>query len=281
MYSAPPAPGCYDGNACVRAGVVPGPKGVRSRLSYYRPGLRQREHTHHAPHFSVVIAGSFQESTCCAERIICHGSVGFRADAARHAVHYGPAGALILSIDVDTGILADPGRDGVRWLHAPASAARDLLVPLDARPAEAVGAALERLLALAAARHGSVMAMPVLKAPAWLRRAAERLIVAPQTLRIAELSRWCGVHRAHLACEFLRHYGMSPSRFRRRAMTARSLGAALGPDSSLAGAADAGGFADQSHMTRAMRECCGLSPGRIRRLLKQATSVQYAVDPAA
>jgi AraC family transcriptional regulator len=265
----------------MQASALPGSSALRPRLAFYRPGFRQGPHSHHVPHVSIVVAGSFRETSARGERVICQGSVGFRADAAKHSVSYGPAGALILSLETDGWISAGGGDRDICWVRASARTARELLDLIAAEPG-AAGEAADRLLDIWI--QGREPGDPPARrpAPSWLREAAEHLLAAPQEMAIAALARRCGVHRVHFSRLFLRHYGMAPSIFRRRAMAARALAAALGREASLAQAAADGGFADQSHMARAVRECCGMGAGAVRRLLSgEATSVQSRGAAAA
>lgn len=261
--------------AGVKASPLPGTGALRSRLSHYPPGLRQGMHRHRAPHISIVVAGSFRETTGCGESVICHGHVGFRADAASHAVSYGPAGALILSIETDDRLASVGPRSGVRWIRAPARFARQMLdwATAGAAPAgEEVGDRLRDLWAAAEEPRAPGDGAPI---PSWLSAAADQLLANPQNLSIAALAARNGVHRVHFSRLFVRHYGMSPSVFRRRSMTAQALAAALEEGVSLACAAAHAGFADQSHMSRAVRDDCALGAGEMRKLLaRHATSVQ-------
>lgn len=250
--------------------TVPGT--LAAGLSYYPPGLRQDAHTHRVPHVSVLVAGSFRETTPRGEHILCHGSIGFRADESRHAVCFGPAGALILNVALGDWAGAGTPGSGVRWFDAPAPFARDLLGLAAGGGAEAGADLADRLIDLWATGGRRDRRSP-LPPPAWLRDAAERLLISPET-NIAALATGLGVHRVHLARRFRRHYGMAPSTFRRRAMASRALAAALDGDVRLADAAAEAGFADQSHMARAVRETCAMSVGELRLLLRRVSSVQ-------
>jgi AraC-like DNA-binding protein len=74
-----------------------------------------------------------------------------------------------------------------------------------------------------------------------------------------------GLSRFELARQFRRCLGTSPHRYAmmRRLDRARRL---IGADASLADAAVAAGFADQSHMTRQFKQAYGVAPGQWRAL---------------
>lgn len=252
---------------------------VRAQLAYYLPGVRQDTHRHREPHISVVVAGSFRETTPQGDRIVCQGGIGFRADAASHAVCFGPAGALILNVAARDWIAEGLPRAGVRWVGTAPALACQLVGLARSGGEEACDELADRLLALWAApsRPGRRAAGDP---PAWLQAAADRLLSEPDETSIAGLARGLGVHRVHLARSFQQHYGMPPSVFRRRAMASRALSAALAGRTGLAGAAAEAGFADQSHMSRVVREWCALGVGDLRRLFgTHVTSIQ--ASPAA
>jgi AraC family transcriptional regulator len=103
------------------------------------------------------------------------------------------------------------------------------------------------------------------KTPHWLGAARDRLAdeyQRPPSQR--ELAEDLGVHPVHLAQSFRARWGLTMGAFIRahRVFHAVSL---IHRGTSLAEAAYASGFADQSHMTRVVRASRGLPPGRLRR----------------
>ncbi len=77
-------------------------------------------------------------------------------------------------------------------------------------------------------------------------------------------AREAGVHRAHFARAFQHWFKAPPSLFRRHGMLCRAI-AAVACGQSLALAAHGAGFADQSHLCRAMRSAIGTTPYRLLR----------------
>jgi AraC-like DNA-binding protein len=144
----------------------------------------------------------------------------------------------------------------------------DLERPLEPLAAtEIVLGAAEALRArdrsLAAARPMANADRAVERARAFLEANLERQVDA------AELEAASGLGRYALARQFRARLGTSPYRY----LTLRRLDRARGlivAGNSLADAAFACGFADQSHMTRQFKDCYGISPGRWRKLRRGA-----------
>jgi len=95
-----------------------------------------------------------------------------------------------------------------------------------------------------------------------LRRVREHLIDEPcDALDAGQLERLAGLDRWALARQFRAAYGTSPSRFRRHGQMTLARQRLLA-GASLADAALAAGFADQSHFTRQFKRLHGAPPGR-------------------
>lgn len=135
-----------------------------------------------------------------------------------------------------------------------------------ARPDRLAGEeALIRLLTWLARRHAGGTARE--GAPPMVIRARQRLDDAPELpVTLAELASLAGVSRFQLLRGFARAFGATPHAYlvQQRVRLARRF---LAAGETLAGAATAAGFADQSHMTRAFRRQYGITPGRYRATL--------------
>jgi AraC-like DNA-binding protein len=199
-------------------------------------------HRHAEGYVAVVLAGGYLEAGDCGRVYVQAGQAVIHAAHESHQDEFSLAGATVLNLPLVEGIGAATARvddaDAVARLaeHHPLAAARllrDTLQPL--------GGGLDDWpdrLAAALARD------PELQIAEWA--AQERL--APQS-----------VSRG-----FRRVYGTSPKRYRIEQRTLRAVRALGDWPSSLAGLAAELGFADQAHLTRAVRAITGLSPRRLR-----------------
>jgi AraC family transcriptional regulator len=245
--------------------------GMSCRLTWYPPHYVQPRHLHTCTEVSLLLAGSFKETACGRELQPTHCSFAAKPAGAEHAVAFGVNGALILSFNLSTS--DDEVTTEVLpriWTWHEAERARPLITTFT-RPlggasrlvAEHLEDAMWDLLSVIDA---PVPPPPCSDPPRWLCRLREALDDAPADVRVALAAHKAGVHRTHLARLFRRHYGVPVSIYRRRTLVAAAV-RQVAEGRSLAAAAGAAGFSDQSHMTRTMTAEIGLTPGNLSRLL--------------
>lgn len=197
--------------------------------------------------------------------------------------HYHPQPYATLVLDGGYEEAGDQGRFQVAagdfLIHPAFSAHRDIVrgprtwvldlpLPLDGRAWPAVGriadpelvirvAARDCLEARSLAIHGFVAADKQTGDPA--DRLADALTDNP-SLPIGEWAAAQGLSREWLSRRFSRLYGVDAALFRAEARTRRAWRLIVSTQEPLAGIAAESGFADQSHMTRAVRRLTGRSP---------------------
>jgi len=154
------------------------------------------------------------------------------------------------------------------------SGARILNLPLRSQPAYGLGRVADSDRIVQLARKDLIAATeslfeqltPVRPAPAdWPDLLASNLISDP-TLQLREWAERQGLAQESLARGFRKVFAMTPAAFRAEARAHSAwvgIGDAAAP---LAHIAEATGFADQAHMTRAISELTGRPPSHWRRL---------------
>jgi AraC family transcriptional regulator len=231
-------------------------------LFHIPPRTRFRGHEHDGVHVCIVAAGGFVERSRHGWVDAGPGTVRI-SGAARHDIDFAPAGArcvLLQPMGLDL-----PPLPGPRFLPPDPWLVRligavEASIPREGDAARGESGAMDELLAQILRRLGGRAEPP----PHWLRRLRERLD-DDQVPSVATLAAEFGVHRAHLARAFRDHYGTSVTAHlvRRRIERARRMLVTSGMP--LAEVAITAGFADQSHMTRAVRTAYGVTPGALRR----------------
>jgi AraC family transcriptional regulator len=103
--------------------------------------------------------------------------------------------------------------------------------------------------------------------PSWLSRVRELAHDSSGTMSVSELAREAGVHRVHLARAFREHYGVPVTQYTQKLRVHAALRLLAQGDFTLSRVALEAGFADQSHLTRTVRDVTGSTPGALRSML--------------
>lgn len=235
------------------------------------------EHRHELAHFSLTLSGAHRETSRGAEIETSCLQMAFKPRNFRHINEFGPQGASLLSINLRDGDNDDWEAAVSDWRVRPAlsvlpewiALVRTLKAPVpDADEIEDLtDDILTSLFVDDEAPRGRTP-------PAWLKRAKESLMEAPQCADA--IARDAAVHRVHLSRAYKSHFGVTISEDRRRARIARAVREILSGEISLAAAALAAGFSDQPHMTREIKALVGMTPKELQRLVRRddVTSVQ-------
>ena len=122
------------------------------------------------------------------------------------------------------------------------------------------------MLALLAESTRGRPVLPERRAPRWLAAARDYLEGdLAGSILLHDVAAHVGVHPAHLARTFRRHYGESLGEFLRRRRVEECCTLLSRTDTPLADVALAAGFFDQSHFCRTFRCHTGLTPSAYRR----------------
>ncbi|HET6997772.1 MAG TPA: AraC family transcriptional regulator [Solirubrobacterales bacterium] len=234
----------------------------------HRTGSRGGRHSHGGAYFSLLVAGSYREMDGGRRCDYQRGTVRFHPPAFQHADEVGAGGARFLCVEVGDEVLsALPGR----WrrdpfLAGPHTSLSRLAGELHRELLLADGAGELVLEGLALQLAGTLARLPVEETvPPWLLAVAERLRAERHLpLRLADLAHEAGVHPVHVARAFRRHFQRSVGEELRRLRVEAVCDELSRPGASIADAACAAGFADQSHCTRVFRRHLGMSPAQFR-----------------
>lgn len=204
-------------------------------------------HRHRTAYAALVLDGDYLEASADGPAECVPGSLILHPRFHAHGDRFGRRGARVINLDLPPGLAPET----VTVLRVPALA--------EAAAVFARGA--HELPALVAA----CAAQPPAPLHDWQRPFLDAL--RDGDAPIARLARDAGVSLAHASRSFLRSHGMPPQLLRRELRCRRAL-ALLAGDAPLAEVAARSGFADQSHLTRALRGFAGLPPARLRRQIK-------------
>ena len=236
-----------------------GPSGRILSLTHYPARESQARHFHDHTQVSFLLAGQMEETIGGRLHEVVTSQVCVKRLGVDHSDTWGPAGAVIASIRLPNADV-DGAAPRERWtgVHAPSVAA---LLRL-AFSGTDVDQVIDDCLSLVPDTADEV---PI-AAPESLRRARDAAM-SEDPGSVAAIAGEAGVDRVHLARMFRRAYGAPVSVVRQRARTSRAIAMISRGQTPLAEVALATGFADQSHMSRAVSAATGLGPHRLRALL--------------
>ena len=242
-----------------------GAPGAVVSLTHYAAGQAQHRHVHDHTQVSFLIAGEIQETIGRRCHEVEGGGSCVKLAGVDHENLWGRTGALMLSVrlkDADAAVLAEGPM--ATWRRGSGPDRRLLRSLFGASSSADVDTAVADLLGLVAG--GDDCGGPT---PPWIRQVKEALWDGA-ALDANSAARIAGVHRVHFSRSFARHAGTPFSAYRRHVMLSRSLEGILRSDSGFAAIAHEAGFADQSHMNRAIGATFGISPRHVRAALKTA-----------
>jgi AraC-like DNA-binding protein len=234
--------------------VLPELTRISNGRESWTAGEQIPRHLHNQPYAAVVLTGGYEECGSRGRFRVAAGGVLVHAAFDAHLDRFSAKGAQILNLVLpdslpgwDFGLVEDP----------------DAIVRAAERdPVEAYQALRAQLRAV---RPGL---------SDWPDALARHLFEDPSG-RLDEWARAQGLSRETVSRGFGKVFGITPACFRAEARARRALELlAVSPADrqSLAAVAAAVGFADQAHMTRAVRAMTGLPPGAWRRSIRFKTA---------
>ncbi len=236
----------------------------------YRAGEVLPTHFHERPYLFTMFVGSVIEHTMGREHVCSRGSLIYNEAGESHRDHIAECGAVGLNVELSGARAAELRREGaghepLLYHHAgPAIHAVGILQraafsddPLSHLGIEeAVTHLLDSLSGQVKIRRGR---------PPWLGK-VESFIRHGYLdgLELGIIAPSVRVHPAHLCREFRRGFGCTMTEYAARLRADRALSDIMASDAPLATVAAQAGYADQSHMSRAIRKYFGTTPGQLR-----------------
>jgi AraC-like DNA-binding protein len=201
-------------------------------------------HVHERAYAALVLSGGYEEAGDYGRFQVKAGDVIFHEQFEGHLDRFSQTGAAVLNLPLPAGYSRTPGIAKVADADAVARVA-------ERNCRDAIGL----LFSLAITRTPQPADWPDELAAALVRNPSLKLSLWGEKNRIAPwmVSRGFGLV-----------FGISPEAFRARARAHHALKSVRNTQASLANIAAELGFADQSHMTRSVKQLTGIGPGAWR-----------------
>lgn len=244
-------------------------------LSDYDLGLRQSWHTHEDLILVMTLRGLVREQVGAHDTLIKPFSVGIKPPGVRHTDHFSEKGVRVLRVSLSALFEAELRQNKVSltdWEWSSSSLAirpflrlaGDLLY----EKTDKTGAFDKICEVIAGVQPGS-MPKTHKNAPAWLERSKRELDdTFSDGVRLSTLAREAKVHPVYYARKFRHHFGASVGGYVRQLQFRRAADLLHNSGHSLAEIAYMIGFSDQAHLTRALATEFGITPDKLRRLLR-------------
>ncbi|MEP7346121.1 MAG: AraC family transcriptional regulator [Gemmatimonadaceae bacterium] len=237
---------------------------TRAHVFAIPAATRFRRHAHEGGHLCVVLDGGFLERDRSSWRDVGPGTIRI-SGGANHDIDFGTVGAECLVVQFDDAIAAQ--FSAPRFVAADATLAQltarvrhTLTIRSNAR-ALRLDCVLTELLAQLQRR---IQRRRLTSPPSWLGQVREMLHDLHGVPSVGDLARAVGVHRVHLARTFREHVGVSVTDSARRQRILYAVSLLEQGTMRLSEVAAEAGFADQSHLTRAIRATIGTTPAMLR-----------------
>jgi len=235
------------------------------------PGLALPPHFHEHANIALTVEGSFTETVGTEAYEVNPSSVIFRPAGEKHSNRYGQSAARCLIIEVRPQRLAAIRQitqilDRASYVEAgPVSDLalkifREFQLPDAVAPLSIEALTLEMLV-----QTTRLDSMRDRNPPQWLRRAREVIHEQySESLSLSSIAELAGVHPAHLAKMFRRHYGCTLGSYVRMLRLDYAAHLLAQSDKTLGTIALIAGFYDQSHFARLFKLRFGITPGDFR-----------------
>jgi AraC family transcriptional regulator len=237
----------------------------------YAPSTLLRPHTHEFANLSIVRHGSFVETLRGSSQECVPFSAIAKPAAEIHSDQFGPLGAVCFHISF-TPERAEQTRQFSRIFEAPI--VQGGLLPILTLKIDQELRALDSASSLAIEGLVFELLAHVVRLglrdsgfglPRWLGRARDLIHgMYRERLSLCFIAEHVGVHPAHLAKTFRKHYRCSVGEYLRRVRVETAIHLLANSESSLVEVGCSVGFYDQSHFTHAFKKHTGVTPAHFR-----------------
>jgi len=240
----------------------------------YAHSVHLPQHRHEAIYLCVMLQGQLREDAVRQQNICHRGTLIYNSAGEKHQDFVSEQGARCLNIEMCGTWVSEMvaggswPREAVCYLsdHRALAAVGRLESEFHRQDAASALAMEGLVLELIAEFRRGAKTTPRTSGSGWFRRVNELLHDRfAEPLGLEQLAKEIGVHPGHLARSFAAHHGCTIGEYVRRLRARHAYRQIVESDCPLAAIAARVGFSDQSHLTRVLRDCYGVTPAQLRR----------------
>jgi AraC family transcriptional regulator len=238
---------------------------LTARLQSYSPNDWQPPHAHDRASIGMLLGGSLLERVGRTTHQGALGAVIIKPPGVVHENRFGSAGTIILSL-VGTHVERVAEREW-EWRNADRALAYALASIRHARAGRPL--ACEKALYLLLSELGGMAYADncTVRSPCWLGEVVSLARRQSGPVRISDIADQVGVHPVHLTRVFRKHFGQSLRAYIRRIKVTSAAELLRSSNQRVCDVAAELEFFDQSHLCRAFKAECGISPSEYRSLM--------------
>lgn len=239
-------------------------------LSDYQTDLHQNWHSHDEFVLVMLLRGNVREQVKCRDTLIEAFDVGIKSPDVKHTDHFCPKGVRVIRLSIAPEFVAELKSKSLineGWYWVKGSKAVSPFLRIGQSLVQSKPAIEDDIYEVFAALLPEKRT--TLEVPKWLKQARQFIDETfADGVRLNRIANYADVHPVYFARKFRQFFGCSVGTYIRRLQFKQVHNLLVSGKFNLAQIAAEAGFSDQAHLTRTLSAEYGITPAKLRKILK-------------